>query len=155
MLFNANNLFKTSMGTIGDFGGITYVLNTRALQDRSFWEVWDGGVLEGTYTQLLGGKYPGLGTVHPPAFYHLLQPHEELWTKASKSYGSIAELFNRWWVPGTPLPPGFGHGPGTLATSVVLSFLLALPFCTRALESPVWMIACLQATEQIDRTAIV
>ena len=68
MLFNANNLFKTSMGTIGDFGGITYVLNTRALQDRSFWEVWDGGVLEGTYTQLLGGKYPGWAQCTPRRF---------------------------------------------------------------------------------------
>jgi len=37
MLFNANNLLKTSFGNV-EYGGITFVLNKQALHGRLFWE---------------------------------------------------------------------------------------------------------------------
>ena len=45
MMFNANNLRKTSLGNIG-FGSLTYVLDTHSLAGRSFWEPFDGGAME-------------------------------------------------------------------------------------------------------------
>eukprot|EP01052_Picozoa_sp_SAG31_P050285 SAG31_NODE_11406_length_1034_cov_1.519786_1_plen_142_part_10 len=114
MMYNANNLLKTSIGNIG-FGAATYVLNPRTLNKRIMIEPWDGGLTSMMYKQLkcTDGKLPPLGTLDPPAFLHLLQPHEELFNMSLPSvfggsgggeYKSIAQLMNRWWVPGTPPP---------------------------------------------------
>lgn len=116
MLFNANNLKKTSIGTVAGFGGMTYVLNTKALKGRLIFESFDAGLTEMMYRDLPGGKYPGLGTESD--FLHLLQPHELLNNMQLPAifgpprndpnmwghYKTIAEIFNRWWVPGTPVP---------------------------------------------------
>jgi len=40
------------------------------MKQRLLWEIWDGGLLG-----MLKEKSV-YGTVNPPAFYHLLQPHE-------------------------------------------------------------------------------
>jgi Cys-rich protein (TIGR01571 family) len=112
LLYNANNLRKTSMGNTM-FGGVTYVLNQKALAGRSFWEPVDGGMM--TFTDLfVEWKWPKtwwnwqLGTTYPPAFYHLLQPHEQVFGMQSGmsegGYQGIGAELNRWWVEGAPLP---------------------------------------------------
>eukprot|EP01051_Picozoa_sp_SAG22_P014117 SAG22_NODE_1669_length_3849_cov_3.221333_2_plen_339_part_00 len=109
MMFNAINLNKNSVGNL-NFGGITYVLNTKVLRGRLIFEPGDGGLTESRYHVLPGGRYPKLGT--EDAFLHLLQPHEELfnWTG---HYQTIAAVLNRWWVPGMPNlgDAGSGWGP--------------------------------------------
>jgi hypothetical protein len=79
MMYNANNLRKTSLGNIGNFGSMTYVLNAKELAGRTMWEPVDGGMY--ALFQYLPEKifkpYPAQGTIYPPAFYHLIQPHEE------------------------------------------------------------------------------
>ena len=111
LLYNANNLRKTSLGNF-IYGGVTYVLNQKALKDRIFFEAWDAGNTETMYHEL-NMSYPGFGTIDN--WYHLVKPHEELfnlpypqaWRVPSIikccDY-SIADLFNRWWVPGTAVP---------------------------------------------------
>ena len=124
MLYNANNLRKTSIGNVA-FGGATFVLNTKSLKGRMFVEAFDGGLAGLMYKELKPPVYPGLGTLDPPAFLHLLQPHEQLFNSSlpamfggslarpAGGYKSIAVVMNRWWVPGTPPPTDgfFGSNP--------------------------------------------
>eukprot|EP01060_Flectonema_neradi_P026584 TRINITY_DN3569_c0_g1_i1.p1 TRINITY_DN3569_c0_g1~~TRINITY_DN3569_c0_g1_i1.p1 ORF type:complete len:388 (+),score=52.69 TRINITY_DN3569_c0_g1_i1:498-1661(+) len=111
LLYNANNLRKTSLGNF-IYGGITYVLNPNTLRTRTFFESWDAGLTEQMYPQL-NISYPGFGTFDD--WYHLVQPHEEFFNlpypaswKVPSSVAccnySLADLFNRWWVPGTKVP---------------------------------------------------
>lgn len=104
LLYNANNLRKTSMGNTM-FGGITYVLNQKALAGRSFWEPADGGAMT-METEIIQWRWPStwwnwkLGTVYPPAFYHLLQPHEQVFNMSGiggsgSGYRGIGAEFNR------------------------------------------------------------
>ena len=106
LLYNANNLFKSPGGNDFDYGSVTYLLNRKVMssgkQQRLLWEIWDGGLVS-----IYNKAQARYGTVDPPAFYHLLQPHEEVWTEQAKANGksySIADVFNRWWVKGAPLP---------------------------------------------------
>ena len=71
----------------------------------------DGGAY-GIYQNIppfLFRKYPAQGTIWPPAFYHLLQPHEQVFNMGG-DYKSIAVLFNSWWVPGAPMATGANSG---------------------------------------------
>jgi hypothetical protein len=114
MLFNANNLRKTSLGNVDIYGGMTYVLNKELMKSRFFYEAWDAGDTEGLYKDTPLGTYPGLGI--KDHWYHLVQPHMELFNMPwPSSFGppptgftccnySLADTFNRWWAPGTPPP---------------------------------------------------
>ena len=117
MMYNANNLKKTSFGNT-EFGSVTYVLNTKALAGRTLWEPIDGGLfmfLEYSPSWLFR-SYPSQGTIYPPAFYHLLQPHEQLFggTFGGSGYKTIATVFNWWWVDGAPFPTGANTGSGLM-----------------------------------------
>ena len=107
MMYNANNLRKTSIGNTNQFGAITYVLNEQALAGRSFWEPVDGGMYDlfQYIPPFLFRPYPAQGTIYPPAFYHLLQPHEDVFDMGG-GYKTIATVFNSWWVPGAPMATG-------------------------------------------------
>ena len=113
MIYNANNLRKTSGGNTVAYGGMTYVLNPKTMRGRRFTEVADGGLLQEFHSKLnFSFPYP-LGTVEH--WFHLLQPHEAFFnlpyppewhippTVKCCNY-SIADIFNRWWVPDTPPP---------------------------------------------------
>lgn len=112
MLYNANNLRKTSIGNYF-YGGMTYVLNQQRMQGRLIYEAMDGGLAEAMYKDLKPPVYPGLGTTR--SFLHLLRPHEELFNQTLPAlfgpdarydccrYKSIAVMMNRWWAGG-PVP---------------------------------------------------
>jgi hypothetical protein len=109
MVFNANNLRKISLGNVNIYGGMTYVLNKDLMKSRFFYEAWDAGITEMLYTKTALGTYPGLGI--KDNWYHLVQPHVELFNLPYPAeWGpipgccnySLADTFNRWWVPGTP-----------------------------------------------------
>jgi Cys-rich protein (TIGR01571 family) len=139
LLYNANNLYKFSGGNNIDYGSVTYLLNRKTMRKRLLWEIWDGGLVS-----MLAKNDAKYGTVDPPAFYHLLQPHEEVWGKQAKKSGasySIADVFNRWWVPGTTAPD---VGPIVDATPYfeVMSTNVWLPEDLLAILMPyddVWM----------------
>ena len=107
LLYNANNLRKTSLGNT-EYGAMTWVMSAKSLEGRSFFEPIDGGVMQSVQwfdptSWGLAAKASNnwaLGTVYPPAFYHLIQPHEQL----IGGDGTIATTLNYWWVPGAPLP---------------------------------------------------
>ena len=106
--------------------GMTYVLNTRSLKGRLFVETADGGLIEMMNNPLhfAPGQYP-LGTMDserpamPVDFPFLCRCFVYLtsrfWAveifntptaflpKGGLNY-SLADLFNRWYVPGTPPP---------------------------------------------------
>lgn len=126
MLYDANNLRKASLGNT-QFGAVTYVLNTKALSGRSLFEPSDGGAYDlfMNMPPYLFRKYPTQGTIWPPAFYHLLQPHEAVFNIGG-SYKSIATVFNSWWVPGAPFPDGKATGSSMMdgnPCETVLRFL--------------------------------
>ena len=61
MLFNANNLRKTSIGNFV-YGSMTFVLNPKTLNDRLFWEAFDGGLTSLMIADHKAKTYPGLGS---------------------------------------------------------------------------------------------
>jgi len=109
-LFNSNNLRKTSVGSML-YGAMTWVLNPDTLNDRLFFETCDYGMWK--YLSTKGNiSYPGFGTRKD--WYHLVEAHEAIFNLPyPASWGipesmccnySVADLFNRWWVPGVPPP---------------------------------------------------
>jgi hypothetical protein len=128
-LFNANNLRKTSLGNVF-FGGMTWVLNPKVLDKTLLFEVWDAGKTFSAMREV-NVTFPGYGTRRD--WYHLVQMHEALFnipdngpynTSANSSDTccnySIADLFNRWWVPGTPPPTS-----GQLSTNPYYEIMVA------------------------------
>ena len=109
MMYNANNLRKTSLGNIA-FGSLTYVLDTKALAHRAFWEPLDGGIMF-IMQIFLGFSWPKSGTIYPQAWYHLLEPHERMFElDGLVPYKTIAKTLNYWWVLGAPLPTSANTG---------------------------------------------
>ena len=53
--------------------------------------------------------YPAQGTIYPPAFLHLLQPHEAVFDMGG-AYKTIATVFNSWWVEGAPMATAANTG---------------------------------------------
>ena len=116
LLFNANNLLHGSLGNY-EYGGMTFVLDAKKLgaEERMFMEPIDGGLMTQTqweswrfWVNLLFGQFGWntwvLGTLYPPAFYHLIQPHEAENKVLNKDYTNLAAIFNYWWVEGAPYP---------------------------------------------------
>jgi len=109
-IFNANNLRKTSLGNVF-YGAMTWVLNPKVLENTLLFEVWDAGNTF-SFGEAVNVSFPGYGTRRD--WYHLVQMHEALFnlpypawfnlSNATCCNYSLADLFNRWWVPDTPPP---------------------------------------------------
>jgi hypothetical protein len=115
-LFNANNLLHEALGN-DQYGGMTYVLDAKKLsaEQRMFMEPVDGGLMTQTqwgdwkfWVNLLFGNFGWntwvLGTLYPPAFLHLVQPHEAENVHLNPAYTNMAEIFNYWWADGAAFP---------------------------------------------------
>lgn len=116
LLFNANNLLHEALGN-DQYGGMTYVLDAKKLsvEQRMFMEPVDGGLMTQTqwktwkfWVNLLFGNFGWntwvLGTVYPPAFLHLIQPHEVENARLNPEYTNMADIFNYWWATGAAYP---------------------------------------------------
>eukprot|EP01043_Picozoa_sp_COSAG02_P123711 COSAG02_NODE_60709_length_270_cov_1.070175_1_plen_89_part_11 len=75
----------------------------------------DGGLMTQTqwanwkfWVNLLFGNFGWntwvLGTLYPPAFLHLVQPHEAENLHLNPTYTNMAEIFNYWWADGAAFP---------------------------------------------------
>ncbi len=128
MMFNANDLRKTPLGNI-QYGSVTYVLDSKSLAGRSFWEPFDGGAME-LFDWALLWHYPAQGTTYPPAWYHLLQPHERLFSMDGiGQYKTLATTLNYWWVEGAPLPTADNGG----------GLFLGIPYFEVMTNGNVWL----------------
>jgi hypothetical protein len=106
LLYNANNLLHASIGNY-EYGGMTFVLDSQKLQGRMFMEPIDGGLMTMMefgnwkfWAELILGNAGWntwvLGTLYPPAFYHLIQPHEEKNMEMNGKYTNLAPILNYW-----------------------------------------------------------
>jgi hypothetical protein len=92
MVFHSLNTLKGSQGGwTGGYGGryVTYVLNRKKMAGRLIWEPGDSGNDASSPFTVDWA----LGTVDPPAWFHVLKQHNEL------APHSIADYFNHWWLP--------------------------------------------------------
>jgi hypothetical protein len=137
LLFNANNLLHGSIGNY-EYGGMTYVLDSKRLQGRMFVEPIDGGLMTMLewrnwrfWVNLLFGNLGWntwvLGTIYPPAFYHLLQPHEAENKVMNDAYNNLAPILNYWWVEGAPFPTQANSGGVFLTYFEVMTSNIWLP----------------------------
>lgn len=112
LLYNANNIGKFGAGNTLYYGGVTYALNPATMGDRVFVEPYDAGMLD-LFKNMnwYPVEYPlPLGTTKD--WLHLLQMHQSatdmdahLHTRDGTADCSIADAFNRWYVPDHPVGP--------------------------------------------------
>ena len=92
MAFHSLNTIKGSQGGwTGGYGGrfVTYVLNRGKMQGRLIYEPGDSGNDASSPWDVDWE----LGTVEPPAWFHVLKQHSEIHPH------SIGDYFNHWWLP--------------------------------------------------------
>eukprot|EP01052_Picozoa_sp_SAG31_P034481 SAG31_NODE_4035_length_3645_cov_1.508460_2_plen_982_part_00 len=137
LLFNANNLRRASIGNY-EYGGMTFVLDAAKLSGRMLVEPIDGGLmtmLQWTNWRFWLNKFLFnfdwntwvLGTLYPPAFYQLLQPHEAENKVMNRQYKNLAPIMNYWWVDGAPYPTPQNSGGMFLAYFEVMTDNIWLP----------------------------
>ena len=120
LLFNANNLLHASIGNF-EYGGMTFVLDSRRLSGRMLVEPIDGGLMTMRQWQTwqfwakklffqFGWNSWKIGTLYPPNFYHLIQPHEAENKLTNPSYTNLAPILNYWFTASAPFPTPSNSG---------------------------------------------